>query len=180
MITQTNFISELQSRNPEALNYIVDKYGNLIYKIAYSNLKSTQLAEECVNDVLLKVWNLIDSYNYSKGKFSTWITTITKNTSIDMLRKEKKFWGSIEYDQSMSSSYENIEDDHITKTELLKVKDNIMSFNEIDRDIFIQHFFLCKSLKDIAAKLDMSVNSISLRILRARKKLGSFTDQDHS
>jgi len=176
MITQTNFISELQSRNPEALNYIVDKYGDLIYRIAYGNLPSTHLAEECVNDVLLKVWNSIDRYNYSKGKFSTWITVIAKNTSIDMLRKEKKFFGSIDYDQSMSSSNENIEEDHITKTELLKVIDNIMNFNDIDKEIFLQHFFLNKSLKDIATKLDMSVNSISLRISRARKKLNSSPD----
>lgn len=179
MITQTNFISELQSRNPEALNYIVDKYGDIIYKIAYSNLHSASLAEECVNDVLLKVWNSIDRYNYSKGKFSTWITTIAKNTSIDMLRKEKKYFENQEYDEYMSSSSENIEADQITKTELQKVIDNIINFDEIDREIFIQHFFLNKSLKDIAAKLDMSVNSISLRILRARKKLGSSTDQNY-
>lgn len=179
MITKTNFISELQSRNPEALNYIVDKYVDLIYKIAYTNLRSTALAEECVNDVLLNVWNSIDRYNYSKGKFSTWITAIAKNTSIDMLRKEKKYFENQEYDEYMSSSSENIEIDQIAKTELQKVIDNIMNFNDIDKEIFVQHFFLCKSLKDIAAKLDMSVNSISLRILRARKKLNSSTDQDH-
>ena len=40
MIIYTNFIRHLKSKNPEAINYVLDTYGNLIYKISYMNLNS--------------------------------------------------------------------------------------------------------------------------------------------
>lgn len=55
MIDDLNFVKELKNKNQEALLYVLDTYGNLIYRIAYTNTNSKTLSEECVNDVLLKV-----------------------------------------------------------------------------------------------------------------------------
>lgn len=38
MITNSNFIEELKNRNPAALAYVLDSFGDLIYKLAYMNL----------------------------------------------------------------------------------------------------------------------------------------------
>lgn len=84
-----DLIKQLKKKNPKALDYIFNKYGNLIFKVSYSILNNRTLSEECVNDVLLKIWNNIDSFNKSDEKFKAWIIVMTKYTSIDMLRKEK-------------------------------------------------------------------------------------------
>ncbi|AOY53208.1 sigma-70 family RNA polymerase sigma factor [Clostridium perfringens] len=84
-----DLIKQLKKKNPKALDYIFNKYGNLIFKVSYSILNNRTLSEECVNDVLLKIWNNIDSFNKGDEKFKAWIIVMTKYTSIDMLRKEK-------------------------------------------------------------------------------------------
>ena len=57
-INEDNFIGELKNKNPKALDYLVDNYSNLIFKVVISVLGSDKREEamECLNDVLLKVW----------------------------------------------------------------------------------------------------------------------------
>lgn len=171
MIDKTNFINHLKTKDPEAINYILNNYGNLIYKISYMNLNSKELSEECVNDVLLKVWNSIDNFNYPDDKFKNWIAAISKYTSIDLLRKEKKYFNNVSDGNISISSSEDIEGQVITEEGLKEVIENLEYLKEIDKNIFIQRFFNDKSLKEIGAMYNMTPSSVGLRIIRARQKL---------
>ena len=87
MITNKNFIQELKLKNPDAIDYILDSFGDLIYKIAYMNLNDITLSEECVNDVLFIVTESIDEYNYPDNKFKNWIASITQYSSLNIRHK---------------------------------------------------------------------------------------------
>lgn len=178
MIDDLNFVKELKNKNQDALLYVLDTYGNLIYRIAYTNTNSKTLSEECVNDVLLKVWHCIDSFNYPDNKFKNWIASIAKHTSIDLIRKEGHRLNTINDDSNTLISADNIESEQITKAELELVKKYIMNFKEIDRNIFIQRFFLNKDIKEISELYNMTPNAVKLRILRARTKLSKLMKEE--
>ena len=175
MIDDLNFVKELKNKNQEALLYVLDTYGNLIYRIAYTKT----LSEECVNDVLLKVWHCIDSFNYPDNKFKNWIASIAKHTSIDLIRKEKHHLNTINDDNNTLIYTGNIESEQITKEELESVKKYILNFKEIDRNIFIQRFFLNKDIKEISKLYNMTPNAVKLRILRARTKLSKLMKEEN-
>lgn len=89
-INEQNFIKEIRKRNTRALDYIVDNYSNLVFKIVVSVLNSSfyfQHVEECANDVFWSVWNNIDSFDEDKGEFKHWIAAISKYKAIDYKRK---------------------------------------------------------------------------------------------
>jgi RNA polymerase sigma-70 factor (ECF subfamily) len=171
MIDNTNFIKHLKFKNPEAINYVLDTYGNLIYKISYMNLNSKELSEECVNDVLLKIWNSIEHFTHPDDKFKNWIAAIAKYTSIDLLRKEKKYFCNFNDENLSISSSDNVEKQVITVEEIKELVENLEYLKEIDKNIFIQRFFNNKSLKEIGELYNMTPNSVGLRIIRAREKL---------
>ena len=97
------------------------KYGNLIYKVAFQYLKSSELSKECINDALLKVWNSIERYDSEKSSFIKWITSITKYTAIDTLRKEKRHYSKISLDEKINSAFDDIEDSYIKREELIVI-----------------------------------------------------------
>lgn len=171
MINNSNFINQLKLQNPDALLYVLDNFGNLVYKIAYSNLKSTELSEECINEVLFKVWNSIKNFNYPDEKFKNWIAAISKYTSIDILRKEKKYFNNVTSENLIISSNEDLEKNLVQKEELENIKKHINTLKEIDKNICIEKFFNNKSLKEIGKMYNMTPNAVDLRIMRARKKL---------
>ena len=168
----------MKKKNEKALDYVIDSYSDVIFKVAYGVLNNRQLSEECVNDVLLKVWHCIDSFNYPDNKFKNWIASIAKHTSIDLIRKEGHRLNTINDDSNTLISADNIESEQITKEELELVKKYIMNFKEIDRYIFIQRFFLNKDIKEISELYNMTPNAVKLRILRARTKLSKLMKEE--
>ena len=55
MVEDRDLFRELKNGNENALNFVIDKYGNLIYKVAFQYFKSSELSKECINDTLLKI-----------------------------------------------------------------------------------------------------------------------------
>lgn len=170
---ENNFISQLKKKNPKALDHVFENYGNLIFKVAYSILNNRELSEECVNDVLLKIWNNIDSFNKGDEKFKAWIIVMTKYTSIDILRKEKKHDNVITLDsyEKEDTSLESFLENKETKENILSM---IKTFDKENREIFIKRFFLHYSIKEISKSIGISENAISNRIRRGKFKLSEF------
>ncbi len=67
-----------------------DRYVNIVYSVAYRILNNGQDAEEVVQDVFLRVWERSASYDERKGKFTTWIATISRRMAIDRLRSRER------------------------------------------------------------------------------------------
>ncbi|EGT3616422.1 sigma-70 family RNA polymerase sigma factor [Clostridium sp. LIBA-8841] len=170
---ENNFISQLKKKNPKALDHVFENYGNLIFKVAYSVLNNRELSEECVNDVLLKIWNNIDSFNKGDEQFKAWIIVMTKYTSIDILRKEKKHDNVINLDsyEKEDTSLESFLENKETKENILSM---IKTFDKENREIFIKRFFLNYSIKEISKSIGISENAISNRIRRGKFKLSEF------
>lgn len=55
-----------------------------------SGYTSEAMADELVQDVMIKVWMKAGSFNSSKASANTWIFTIARNCRIDFLRKMKR------------------------------------------------------------------------------------------
>lgn len=170
-INKDNYIKALREKNIEALDFIMDTYSNLIFKVAYKVLNKRELSEECINDVFLKVWNNIDIFNKEDDKFKNWICTITKYTAIDMLRSEKKHSNNLSIEEEVLNSKSELEKDFQNDNDLLIIKNEINSMDKIDREIFIRRFYYGEKIKVISEKLGMTDNAINLRILRGRKRL---------
>lgn len=170
-INKENYIKALREKNIEALDFIMDTYSNLIFKVAYKVLNKRELSEECINDVFLKVWNNIDRFNKEDCKFKNWICTITKYTAIDMLRSEKKHSNNLSIEEEVLNSKSELEKDFQNDNDLLIIKNEINSMDKIDREIFIRRFYYGEKIRAISEKLGMTDNAINLRILRGRKRL---------
>lgn len=170
-INQSNLVSELKNKNTKALDYLTDHYGNLLMKVAYSVLKDREKSLECVNDSLFKIWNNIEYFTSEDSKFATWIIVITKRTAIDELRKAKKLKDHLPLEDFITSDALDItkilEDKEFRKSLLNKIN----SMEKINKEIFLRRFFLEEPISDIAKRLNLSVSSISNRILRGKKKL---------
>ena len=68
---------------------LLEKYQNLVLNIAFSYFGSQAEAEDVSQEVFLKVFQKIDSFQ-KNSKISTWLYRITMNTCHDESRKKKK------------------------------------------------------------------------------------------
>src|ERR1700730_9541672 len=69
---------------------IVQTYHRRIYNICYRFAGSGDNAEDLTQEVFIKMYRTLSSYDPSKGALVTWITTITRNLLVDHFRKTKQ------------------------------------------------------------------------------------------
>ena len=79
-------VSALQQKDRSALEYLYDHYSSALLGVVVRIIKKEELAEEILQDVFLKIWDRIDSYDASKGKLFTWMLNIARNQAIDKTR----------------------------------------------------------------------------------------------
>jgi RNA polymerase sigma-70 factor, ECF subfamily len=68
---------------------IVRMHNRRIYNICYRFTGSPDDAEDLSQEVFIKVYRTLGSFDLEKGAFTTWITTVTRNLLVDNFRKKK-------------------------------------------------------------------------------------------
>jgi len=69
---------------------IVQNYNRKIYNICYRFAGSADDAQDLTQEVFIKMYRTLSSYDPSKGAFVTWVATITRNLLVDHFRKTKQ------------------------------------------------------------------------------------------
>ena len=68
---------------------IVRRYQRRIYNICYRFAGSAEDADDLTQEVFIKMYKTLGSYDVERGAFMTWVTTITRNLLVDHFRKGK-------------------------------------------------------------------------------------------
>jgi RNA polymerase sigma-70 factor (ECF subfamily) len=69
---------------------LVHRFNRRIYNICYRFSGSGEHADDLTQEVFIKMYRTLASYDSSKGAFVTWVTTITRNLLVDHFRKTKQ------------------------------------------------------------------------------------------
>jgi len=78
------------SGDAAAWEEIVQRYHRRIYNICYRFAGSGDDAEDLTQEVFIKMYRTLNSYDVDRGAFITWVTTITRNLLVDHFRKTKQ------------------------------------------------------------------------------------------
>ncbi|WP_238884154.1 sigma-70 family RNA polymerase sigma factor [Clostridium sp. YIM B02551] len=169
-----DIIEELRRKNSKAMEFTIEKYSNLLYKVVYSVLGSygdEDCMEECLNDTFLSIWRNIDKFFGDEQKFKNWICAIAKHKAIDYSRKKTRL-----------KILENIDDLNIVGNEyveerliLNEFKDEILThinkLSELDKNIFLKKYFREMSVEEIANELGLTRGNVNTHLSRSRKVL---------
>lgn len=162
----------LNSRDETALKLINTRYGALLRSLAQRLLGSREDAEECLNDVLLEVWNTIPPA--APSSVSSYACMLIRRTAIDRVRKntaEKR--GGGEYFASLDELSEVISDE--SEVDSAELRDALNEFlgnlPPTDRALFMGRYYGAEAIASLAARLGMSKNAVTLRLSRIRGKL---------
>jgi len=69
---------------------IVQRYHRRIYNICYRFAGSADDAQDLTQEVFIKMYRTLKTYETERGAFMTWVTTITRNLLVDHFRKSKQ------------------------------------------------------------------------------------------
>lgn len=166
----------MEQKDENALGELYDRYNRLVFSIALNSLGEGAAAEEITQDVFFRVWKNAASYRKESGKVATWIAGITRNRSIDEIRRlsirpeaEANFWEDGESDLWADTA--DVEQNVELSQQSNRVRMSVASLPAEQRQALTYAYFLGFSHSEIARLLDEPLGTIKTRIRLAMKKI---------
>lgn len=88
-VVNDSIIERIKNKDEEAFRIFFKVYKPKIFYIAYKELQNKHDAEDCVQEVFLKILKNINNYNKSMACLNTWVIMMTRNCIMD-IRKTRK------------------------------------------------------------------------------------------
>lgn len=85
-MTDAQAVKDVAKGGMRALGLLMDRYGDMVYRLALSVLCDRDEADDVAQEVFIKVWKNASRYDPAYS-FSTWVCRMAYNLSIDRLRK---------------------------------------------------------------------------------------------
>ena len=148
---------------------LYEQYRPKVFSYFYYKLNNFHEAEDLTEDVFLKIFKKIDSFDDSKSSISTWIFNVSKNTLIDYYRTKKD---GLELLDNYDYVDENNNDvDPLMLNDLANALDKLP---DIQKNIIVLRYYENYSLKEIAEKLSISYGVCKLRHNEALNNLKKY------
>ena len=94
---------------------IVERFNRRIFNICYRFTGSQDEAQDLAQEVFIKIYRTLKTYDVDKGAFMTWVATLTRNLLVDHFRKGKQDRLTDSMDEPISS-----EDDSLSVADKLE------------------------------------------------------------
>ncbi len=162
-----DLISRIRSGDHHLYSVLVNRYQDFAFNVALSIVNDREDAEEIAHDGFLKAFKGLESFN-GDSKFSTWLYSIIYHTAISFTRKKKYVRAPLKSVENLGSTQVlQVETDERTKYINLALDD----LGKDDREV-LQLFYLKEmSLEEMSQITGSSVNTLKVRLHRARKKM---------
>jgi RNA polymerase sigma factor (sigma-70 family) len=153
---------------------LVSRYQGYVFTLAFRVVKNREDAEEVAQDAFIKAYKYLANFK-GESKFSTWLYTITNNTSISFLRKKKLVIHSLDNEKVFETAENHdsgMRSDTVEqKSKLAMVNKAINLLNTDDAQIITLFYKAEQSLEETAQVLGIEVNAAKVRLYRARTRL---------
>jgi len=172
-IDDQQYIDRVINGDTSAFAVLADQYKVMVFSLALKMLKNREEAEEVTQDSFLKVYKSLAKYK-GESKFSTWLYTITYNTCLDRIRKNKRAQPVVaidDYTEQQITSLDNTLDGMEAKERKQMIQDCLNLLPAEDSFLLTLFYFEEQSIREIGKIMNINSNHVKIKLYRSRKKL---------
>ena len=171
-IREDNYIEQLCLQNEEALLYVIDVYGGLIKSVISKHLFAMpDKIDECLDDVLLNIWENISSFDESRSTFKNWAAAVAKYRAVDYLRKYRPELQQVNIADVLLPQ-EDAMLERLVQEEISEEMESLLScLSESDRSLFWKLYVEEKPIEEVSQETGMKKAVIYNRISRGKRRV---------
>lgn len=166
-------MNRIERGDQTALALLYERYGRLVYSLAYRVLNNAHLAEEAAQDTFMKVWKQSSRWDPERGRFSSWLLTVARYTAIDRLRQENR--QAVPEAAALDDAPPLLSEEGIPHDSLLQdgrlLRDLLRELPPEQSDIIELAFFGGMTHREMAEKLDVPLGTVKTRARSGLQKL---------
>ena len=169
---------------------LVRNHHRRVYGLCYRFTGNPADAEDLTQDVFLKIYSNLASFDTTRGSLQVWITTMTRNLLVDNFRRTRNLRATGSLDDGWESNEELRPIDRLTSKslsphesaahkELAKMVQNALARVSVElREAVILRDLQDLDYKEIAQVLGIPEGTVKSRISRGRAELARLLERN--
>jgi len=177
ILSEDELVSLLKNESGEGIAHLYDHYSPALFGVIIRIVEEQETAEDLLQEVFVKIWKNVQSYDKSKGKLYTWMLNIARNSAIDRLRsKDYRISGKV---QSIDNSVYSINKVHHTSNNvdhigLKKVVEQLTPTHQVVIDLlYFKGYTQSEAAEELKIPLGTVKTRVKMAIVHLRKIVGA-------
>jgi RNA polymerase sigma-70 factor, ECF subfamily len=168
-----SLMSRVASDEEAAISELYDRFGSLVYRMAYQAMPTRADAEDAVQEVFVRLWRTAKRYDPKRAALVTWVMLISRRHLVDKLRRTQARVRPANIDAAQGEPPRNIPD--LSRMEqderfaaLLK---RVAALPELQRTVVIRAYLGGQTLRQIGEELHTPIGTVKSALSRALVRL---------
>ncbi len=170
--TDEELVRLILKNETEAFNILANRYEKKLLRYGRKFLYNYENIEDAVQNVFIKVYVNIKSFDFSK-RFSSWIYRIAHNEFINIIKREKKE-PLILFEADVIFSFAGKDDflkDIKRKEEKKEIEKHLSKLKVKYREPIVLYYFEEKNYQEISDILEIPISTVGIRLKRGRNEI---------
>jgi RNA polymerase sigma-70 factor, ECF subfamily len=146
---------------------IYDRHSAQAFGLAMRITGRRRAAEEATQDAFLGVWRAARSYDMSRGTLKTWLLSMVRNRSIDVVRREGRHDRDVEIDDALvdglASNERGTEEQVSDREDARDTRQLLLGLSDDQRQVIELAYFTGLTQSEIADKVGAPIGTIKGR-----------------
>jgi RNA polymerase sigma-70 factor (ECF subfamily) len=178
---------ESESVRADSFDVVFNAHRAYVYSLTHTLLGNAQDAEDVTQDVFLRVYRALPSYQPERASMRTWLTKLTVNACNthrrrNFLHRLLKRTPLDEEDETtealVDTSFLAAPEQHALNSELRRTVEEVLSkLRQEHRTVLVLHYYMDMSCPEIAEILDCPEGTVYSRLHYARRMVRAQFEQ---
>lgn len=161
----------LRSHDERGAEALLTHCGPLIRYIIAPILPDPRDQEECLSEVVMRVWEKIGLYDPNRGTWTGWLTALTRNTALNRARQARRSGHPEELTGDLPSPEPTPEEQVLQWEQQRILECALRELAPKERLLFYRKYYYLQSTAQIASELGMTPRAVEGRLYRLKKRL---------
>lgn len=157
-------IRQVQARQQAAFRRLYERYLPQVHGLCLRLTGNRQLAEDATQEAFIQVWRRIETFR-GESSFSTWLHSLTANSTLSFLRKQRRWWQRLGDHEHFETVVEHLEDS--PATDISPLLQLLPRLPERARLVFVLHAIEGYRQEQVARLMGTSTGTVKAQFHKA-------------
>jgi RNA polymerase sigma-70 factor, ECF subfamily len=175
-----DLMQRVAAGDEDAVADLYDRFGSLVFRMAYQTMPSRAEAEDAVQEVFVRIWKTADRYDPKRAALVTWVMLIARRHLVDRLRRSRVRIKGASLDESTGVAGGDaslpiggrMED----RERYLALLEKIDTLPELQRTVVKRAYLGGQTLRQVGEELGVPLGTVksalSRALVRLRERMG--------
>ena len=166
-------MQRVASNQESAVGELYDRFGPLVYRMAYQSMPTRPEAEDAVQEVFVRLWRTAERFDPTRAALVTWVMLITRRHLVDKLRRTRARIKASSMDEMQPGApTEGGAARHMEHQEQYEaLLEKIETLPELQKTVVMRAYLGGQTLRKIGEELDTPIGTVKSALSRALVRL---------